>query len=526
MCVRMFVRVFVHAHKHVRACACGLVCMCSLPCAQVSVCLHAHVGMHAWRHCLKHGLRHGPGHGIYTWPYAWARRAKGSPFPKRPRMDLDMDGCDVALCHVASSSRKQGRSKGSDQEGCGSKRKQPDSIQGGEQRQLRQGGRRGPSAKAKTTNKSPKTKAFKNSNNSNSSTSLATSSSRSGGIADKGQRIRLGTDFSGLETPSLAAARCGIKMKLVFATEKEPKLLEFIKAKYNPNVTYDDIDRRALSDVPAVDLYIAGASCQPWSNAGSGHGLSDASGRGKHLRKAVNYIVKHRPHAFILENVGALVSSPHRKEFEFVLNKLTKNGFTVNHCLMSTHEHGVPQHRPRIYICGFDGEPKHPFNFPDPLKHCLLMEDILDDKPSTLIGPASSSTAQKNIDWVKAAVQREGINLDKSWVIVDIDASRRFKQFMINKSPCITKSRGRSGYYILNKERRMSLHEIARLQGFRPSDIEPLAKHGKTFLGAAIGNAMSVNVLERLLPRVCYSAGLIRSADLMDGWESKAYRPI
>ncbi len=71
-----------------------------------------------------------------------------------------------------------------------------------------------------------------------------------------------------------------------------------------------------------------------------------------------------------------------------------------------------------------------------------------------------------------------------------------------------------------------TLLEMGRLQGFPTWIIEYLetmlshkwpAKKIKRCVGHAIGNAMSVNVLCRLLPRVLVAAGLLH--ELQDVWK-------
>eukprot|EP00959_Pyramimonas_sp_CCMP1952_P232109 4850482-Pyramimonas_sp.AAC.1 len=56
----------------------------------------------------------------------------------------------------------------------------------------------------------------------------------------------------------------------------------------------------------------------------------------------------------------------------------------------------------------------------------------------------------------------------------------------------------------------MDTAEMPMFQGMKPEDV-PWEGAGisKTQINAAIGNSMSVNVLQRLLPRVAYAAGLV-----------------
>lgn len=343
--------------------------------------------------------------------------------------------------------------------------------------------------------------------------------------SDKYGDILLGTDFSGLETPSIAAERCGISTRLVFACEKEPALLKMIEDRYHPDVTYSDINPRSVNTVPKVDLYIAGASCQPWSTAGLGQGKKDKHGRGDHLDKAIKYVVTQLPKAALLENVAGLESSRHSKELQKILRQLGRAGYTTFHQTLSTHEHGIPQHRPRIYIVAIRGKPTHEFEFPAPLEHTLQWDKLLDECAPE-VPRAMSKTAKRNVDWAKDYANKLGYNVKKDIIFVDIDASQAYRHLTRDLCPCLTKSRGRcGGYYLMHAQRRMSLDDIMRLQGFNPKDLAASSLQ-KTALGAALGNAMSVNILERLLPRVCYSAGLVASLNGKDKWTNPDYNPL
>ena len=124
-------------------------------------------------------------------------------------------------------------------------------------------------------------------------------------------RIRVGTDFSGLETPSIILKRCQIPMKLKFACEKDTALLKMLVAEHTPKVIFEDISKRCVTKVPRVDLYISGSSCQPYSTIGKGCGRQDRV-RGNHLALSVKYICQRKPRVAVLENVRGLLMRRHK----------------------------------------------------------------------------------------------------------------------------------------------------------------------------------------------------------------------
>ena len=61
-----------------------------------------------------------------------------------------------------------------------------------------------------------------------------------------------------------------------------------------------------------------------------------------------------QPRAFILESARGLATS-HQKTFGRILQKLRSiggNAYDISWRLVNTEEHGIPQHRERVYIVG------------------------------------------------------------------------------------------------------------------------------------------------------------------------------
>ena len=71
---------------------------------------------------------------------------------------------------------------------------------------------------------------------------------------------------------------------------------------------YKDITVRNNKNVQKVDLYVAGFPCQPFSSAGKQEGFADKRGRGTICFYLSEYIEKHQPKLFILENVKLIIN--------------------------------------------------------------------------------------------------------------------------------------------------------------------------------------------------------------------------
>ena len=113
----------------------------------------------------------------------------------------------------------------------------------------------------------------------------------------------------------------------------------------------------------------------------------------------------------------------------------------------------------------------------------------------------------------KATIKKKGMSMKKDPVFVDIYAGKEFTQGVSGICPTITMTRAKAGgFYIPCYQRLTRTAEMLRLQGVPPSLFNEVCGTGKinqTNLNGAIGNAMSVPVLERLLPSLCWVAGLL-----------------
>lgn len=119
-----------------------------------------------------------------------------------------------------------------------------------------------------------------------------------------------------------------------------------------------------------------------------------------------------------------------------------------------------------------------------------------------------------------------GIKVRKVPIVVEIDSGEEFGSWTAGYTPCITASRGKPrGFFITIHGRRIRVNEMMRCQGMQPKRMRKWYKSmPRGVIGHAIGNAMSVCVLERLLPRVMYSAGILAKRPV-DKHADSAFKP-
>jgi DNA (cytosine-5)-methyltransferase 1 len=136
------------------------------------------------------------------------------------------------------------------------------------------------------------------------------------------------------------------------------------------DITKEEVQRKIPKH---FDLLAAGFPCQPFSIAGvskknslgRAHGFKDAT-QGNLFFTLANIIERHRPPAFLLENVKNLRSHDQGRTWDVIYSRLDGMKYKIFHQVIDA-AWWVPQHRERIFIVGFDkkifGE-NPPFSFP------------------------------------------------------------------------------------------------------------------------------------------------------------------
>jgi len=324
----------------------------------------------------------------------------------------------------------------------------------------------------------------------------------------------------------MALRNLGIEVNHLFSCDVNKFVKETIMANFPPKVWYDDLTTRDNSKAKKADLYVAGFPCQPFSSAGLQQGFGDKKGRGTVFFKVREYIEEAQPRVFVLENVSGLVRIQGGKYFKDILESLEELGtYNIHHCMLNTKEHGVPQNRRRIYFVGIKKTiDRKTFEFPEPVKMPSI-EKFLDRKKGkvddTMLPPESQTTARANVIKAIKMLQEQGHDpFNEPWII-DCDSSEARMKFMKDCTPCLTCSRG-GGHWVTNRGRRMNKTEMMRLQAMTtPAEGFKVAV-SEYQLGRQVGNAMSVNILERLFARLLPAARLAEPGSLVDRWDTEA----
>lgn len=213
-----------------------------------------------------------------------------------------------------------------------------------------------------------------------------------------------------------------------------------------------DITKVNKKNIPDFDILCAGFPCQPFSQAGFRKGFDDT--RGTLFFDIAEIIKVKKPAAFFLENVRGLYSHDEGRTFETIKTILTEElGYSFHHSIVKASDHGLPQHRPRLFMVGFR-DPKTPFEFPKKRKLKFNMSDVM-----------------------KGHVDREiGFTLRVGGKQSPIDDRRNW-----------------DGYIVDGKERRLTPSEGKKMQGFPASFKFPVSD--STAL-KQLGNSVAVAAIQ------------------------------
>ena len=150
----------------------------------------------------------------------------------------------------------------------------------------------------------------------------------------------------------------------IFTAEMNQYSRETYRANYICNhPIVDDLTKVKLSEIPNHDILLAGFPCQPFSLAGVSkfnaigrpHGFS-CKKQGNLFFNIVDIIKKHRPKAFLLENVKNLLHHNKGRTFEIILKTLKYDlGYQLDHKVIDASSF-VPQQRKRVFLVGFRKE--------------------------------------------------------------------------------------------------------------------------------------------------------------------------
>jgi DNA (cytosine-5)-methyltransferase 1 len=286
--------------------------------------------------------------------------------------------------------------------------------------------------------------------------------------------------FSGCGGFDLGFSSAGFSIKL--ALDLDSKAVK----SYNYNRALEVCEVADLSKVNSaeiIEMYnqkcpnspplgvIGGAPCQTFSNGNVHFNANDPRHmlprRYASLLRTINK--EHKLDFFIFENVKGIKSARHRREYTTIKMLFSRAGFKLFEGELDAADYGVPQHRSRVFIVGFN-KTKYPtikFSFPKPETLIpLTVESKLKGLPPPVLfrkGLKVEDIGQHPNHWAMSPRSRRFFDgtLQKG-----SKNGRSFRVLQWDK-PSYTIAYGNREVHIHpNTKRRISVYEAMLLQGF------------------------------------------------------------
>jgi len=310
--------------------------------------------------------------------------------------------------------------------------------------------------------------------------------------------------FSGCGGLDLGFEKAGFNV--VVANEFDKNIWETFKVNHpNTKLIEGDIRNIKEEDLPDnVDGIIGGPPCQSWSEAGSLKGIDDD--RGKLFYEYIRILKNKQPKFFLAENVSGMLADRHSEAVNNILQMFKECGYNVSLTLVNAKNYGVAQERKRVFYIGFRSDLNIDFVFPkgsteDDNKKITLRDIIWDLKDSAV--PALEKN-QHNPDAINNNEYFTGSyspifmsrNRVKNWDEQAFTVQASGRQCQLHpQAPKMVKVDKNDCRFVKGKEhlyRRMTIREIARIQGF-PDSFKFIYQNTNDAY-KMIGNAVPVNL--------------------------------
>lgn len=310
--------------------------------------------------------------------------------------------------------------------------------------------------------------------------------------------------FSGCGGLDLGFEKAGFEIPI--ANEFDKNIWDTFKINHpKTKLIEGDIRNIKEDDFPSeIDGIIGGPPCQSWSEAGSLKGIDDD--RGKLFYDYIRILKNKQPKFFLAENVSGMLANRHSEAVKKILEMFTECGYDVTLTLVNAKNYGVAQERKRVFYIGFRKDLNIKFNFPKGSTEAedkkITLKDVIWDLKDTAI-PAG----EKNQHNPKAINNHEYFigsyspifmsrNRVKNWDEQAFTVQASGRQCQLHpQAPKMIKVDKNDCRFVEGKEnlyRRMTIREVARVQGF--PDSFKFIYNNTDVAYRMIGNAVPVNL--------------------------------
>lgn len=196
--------------------------------------------------------------------------------------------------------------------------------------------------------------------------------------------LKVATVCSGIGAPEKALKMLGLPYELSFFSEIDIPAIRAYCAihKESPDKNFGNLENINQKPIPQdLDLLVGGTPCQDFSNAGLRKGGEEGSGtRSSLMWYYVKLIALSKPKVVIWENVAAVVSIKHIRNYRKFCHTLSGLGYRLNADILNAKYFNVPQNRTRLILVAIRKDLPVRFEHPRGFDCGVRIKDLLEPK--------------------------------------------------------------------------------------------------------------------------------------------------
>lgn len=196
--------------------------------------------------------------------------------------------------------------------------------------------------------------------------------------------LKVATVCSGIGAPEKALKMLGLPYELSFFSEIDIPAIRAYCAihKESPDKNFGNLENINQKPIPQdLDLLVGGTPCQDFSNAGLRKGGEEGSGtRSSLMWYYVKLIALSKPKVVIWENVAAVVSIKHIRNYRKFCHTLSGLGYRLNADILNAKYFNVPQNRTRLLLVAIRKDLPVRFEHPRGFDCGVRIKDLLEPK--------------------------------------------------------------------------------------------------------------------------------------------------
>jgi DNA (cytosine-5)-methyltransferase 1 len=304
-------------------------------------------------------------------------------------------------------------------------------------------------------------------------------------------KIKVISLFSGSGGLDLGFLTTG-KFEIVFANDFNKFACETYKNNIGDHILCEDISK--IKNLPKADIIIGGPPCQGFSTANPARSFEDPRNQ---LFKEYSRIIKNvKPKLFLMENVSGMVTMNNGEVFKLIKKELTNNGYKLYDELLNSKDFGVPQSRRRMIIIGVRDDIKSKFEFPKKThneNNYVTVGETIIQKPVPVNNPNHKISNISELNYQRLKYIPEGGSMKDCPIKYqnNSDLKRAMRRLNSKKESYTIVHNNCDHYYHPTENRRITIREMARLQGYPD---EYIFSGSKSEQSRQVGNSVPIGL--------------------------------